>query len=91
MASFSTIGSIILSFAIVAFVYFLFWISVLPFMLIEEGNCRQIQNSVQLKAPISHSSNKFNKKRISITSVVQICLSMNIYFQSASANNYVIM
>lgn len=38
MASFSSIGSVILSFAIVAFVYFFFWISVLPFMLIEEGN-----------------------------------------------------
>lgn len=38
MAPFSAIGNVILSLAIAAFIYYFFWISVLPFMLIEEGN-----------------------------------------------------
>lgn len=37
MATYSTIGSIILSFALTAFLYYFFWVAVLPFMRIEKG------------------------------------------------------
>lgn len=37
MATYSTIGSTILSFALTAFLYYFFWVAVLPFMRIEKG------------------------------------------------------
>lgn len=37
MATYSTIGSIILTFALTAFLYYFFWVAVLPFMRIEKG------------------------------------------------------
>lgn len=41
MATYSTIGSIILAFALTAFLYYVFWVAVLPFMRIEKGTFKQ--------------------------------------------------